>query len=474
MNPLALLLFLACALALIAVPRKWAPVPLLLGCTYMTLGQGIELGPVSLPVYRMLLLVGVIRVITKGESLSGGFNLIDKLMIAWGAWVVFASFFHDPERAGPIYACGLVFNQTLIYFLIRIWCADLEEVSDVIRIVALLMVPIAIEMTIEKVTGRNSFAVFGGVPDYVMIREGKLRAQGPFRHPILAGTVGATCIPLFVGILKRHRLEAMAGIGAGVVIVFTSASSGPVMSLLAGAGALALWRFKDHLKALRGCAVLLYVGLMFVMAKPPYYLISRIDISGGSTGWHRAFLIEQTFSHLSEWWLLGTDETRHWMPNQGIAGDPHHTDITNYYIGYGVTGGLPAMLLVIWMLLVAFRWVGQIHDTRLAEWPSQSFMIWCFGACLFSHAVTSISVAYFDQSMLYFWLSVAVISSICSIVHLNQESGESAMEGSDLDDRNNVGALTDPAAITLANAEWRRKQWQTAACDPLGPSGDPR
>jgi hypothetical protein len=162
------------------------------------------------------------------------------------------------------------------------------------------------------------------------------------------------------------------------------------------------------------------------------------------------------------------------MPNQGIAGDPHHTDITNYYIGYGVTGGLPAMLLVIWMLLVAFRWVGQIHDTRLAEWPSQSFMIWCFGACLFSHAVTSISVAYFDQSMLYFWLSVAVISSICSIVHLNQESGESAMEGSDLDDRNNAGALTDPAAITLANAEWRRKQWQTAACDPLGPSGDPR
>jgi hypothetical protein len=168
---------------------------------------------------------------------------------------------------------------------------------------------------------------------------------------------------------------------------------------------------------------LLYVGLMLVMTKPPYYLISRIDISGGSTGWHRAFLIEQTFSYLSEWWLFGTDETRHWMPDQGIAMDPHHTDITNYYIGFGVTGGLPAMLVVIWILLVAFRWVGQIHDTRLAEWPSQSFMIWCFGACLFSHAVTSISVAYFDQAMLYFWLSVAVISSIYSIVHLNPESG---------------------------------------------------
>ncbi len=474
MNPLALFFFLICAAALIAVPRKWAPVPLLLGCTYMTLGQGIELGSVSLPVYRMLLLVGVIRVVAKGESLPGGFNLIDKLMVVWGGWVIFASFFHDPERAGPIYACGVVFNQTLIYFLIRIWCADLEEVGDVIRIVALLMVPIAIEMTVEKVTGRNSFAIFGGVPDYVMIREGKLRAQGPFRHPILAGTVGATCIPLFVGILKRHPVAAMVGIGAGVVIVFTSASSGPVMSLLAGAGALVLWRFKDHLKALRGCAVLLYVGLMFVMAKPPYYLISRIDISGGSTGWHRAFLIEQTFSHLSEWWLFGTDETRHWMPNQGIARDPHHTDITNYYIGFGVTGGLAAMLLVIWMLLVAFRWVGQIHDERLAEQPSQSFMIWCFGACLFSHAVTSISVAYFDQSMLYFWLSVAVISSIYSIVHLNQETGEFGAEATDSDDKYDDGLRTDPADIARANAERRRKWRESVTCDPLGPVGDPR
>jgi hypothetical protein len=435
MNPLALAFFVTCAVALIAVPRKWAPVPLLIGCTYMTFGQGIVLGPLHLPIYRMLLIIGVIRVISKGESLPGGFNLIDKLMMAWGGWVIFASFFHDPERAGPIYACGVVFNQALFYFLIRIWCSDLEEVGDVIGIVALLMVPIAIEMTLEKFTGRNNFAIFGGVPDNVLIREGKLRAQGPFRHPILAGTVGATCVPLFIGILKRHRTVALIGIGAGVVIVFASASSGPVMSLLAGAFALGLWRFKIHVKILRRCAVLLYVLLMFVMKQPPYYLISRIDISGGSTGWHRSFLIQQTIAHFSEWWLFGTDFTRHWMPNQGFASDPLHTDITNQYIGYAVEGGLLAMLLIMGMMAVAFHWVGQIHDERIATHPDQSFMIWCFGACLFAHAVTSVSVAYFDQSMLYFWLSVAVISSIYSIysiIHLNQESGEPVTRASDL------------------------------------------
>ncbi len=471
MNPLALLFFLVCAAALMSVPRKWAPVPLLLGCTYMTLGQGIDLGPISLPVYRMLLVVGAIRVMSKGENLPGGLNVIDKMMIALGVWVVFASFFHDPTRAGPIYACGVAFNLMLPYFLIRIWCTDLDEIGGVIRVVALLLVPIAIEMMLEKATSRNLFAIFGGVPDWVVIREGKLRAQGPFRHPILAGTVGATCIPLFIGILKRHRIEAILGIIAGVVIVFTSASSGPVMSLIAGAGAVVLWRFKHQVRYLRIGGVILYGLLMVVMAKPPYYLISRIDISGGSTGWHRSFLIEQTFNHLSEWWLFGTDETRHWMPFQGIANDPHHTDITNYYIGFGVTGGLAAMLLVIAMMLVAFRWVGRIHDSRIAAHPDQGFMIWCFGACLFAHAATSISVAYFDQSMLYFWLSVAVISSVYSTVFLTQGSME-YHGAANLDD--DVIEPPQPAYTAQQNAEWRRQLRERAAGESLQAGGEPR
>lgn len=462
MNPLATLFFLACATALLSVPRKWAPVPLLLGCTYITWGQGIVLGPAHLPVFRLLLLVGVIRVILKGESLPGGLNRVDKLMIAWGAWVIFASFFHDPTRAGPIYACGQVFNQALIYFLIRIWCADLDEVGDVIAIIALLMVPIAIEMTVEKLTGRNMFAFFGGVPDYSLIREGKLRAQGPFRHPILAGTVGATCIPLFIGILKRRRGIALAGIGAGAVIVFTSASSGPVMSLLAGVFALGLWRFNYLVKTMRRGAVLLYLLLMLVMTRPPYFLISKIDISGGSTGWHRSFLIQQTIAHFSEWWLIGTDFTRHWMPNQGIATDPNQTDITNYYIGYGVEGGLMDMLLVMGMMAIAFRWVGQIHNDLLEVEPEHSFMIWCFGSCLFAHAVTSISVAYFDQSMLYFWLSIAVISSIYSIVHLESSTG--VMKESEDDDEEEE----DPEAVARANDEWRRKLRERVASQPIG------
>jgi hypothetical protein len=155
-----------------------------------------------------------------------------------------------------------------------------------------------------------------------------------------------------------------------------------------------------------------YLLPSLVMTRPPYYLVAEIDITGGSTGWHRAFLIEQTIKHLPEWWLFGTDHTRHWMPDQGIAWSEQHTDITNYYIGFGVFGGLPSMLLLIAILWAAFSGLGKVLRERADLERQDAFMIWCMGAALFAHAVTSFSVAYFDQSMVFFWLNIAMISSL--------------------------------------------------------------
>ncbi len=454
MNFVAFIFFVICALLLMAVPRKWAPVPLLVGCTYMTFGQGIDVFSISLPIYRMLLIVGVARVVIKSEPIPNGLNYIDKLMLVWAIWVIIASLFHNQDRAGPITAGGEVFNIFLPYFLIRIWCTDLREIGVVINAIALLLAPIMVEMIFEKLTGKNLFSVFGGVPESVLIREGKLRAQGPFRHPILAGTVGASSIPLFVGIIKQSRIVGTVGIIAGVGITFACASSGPLMTLLTGIFGLILWRWNYLVKWLRYSSVIIYILLMLVMTRPPYYLISKIDLSGGSTGWHRSYLIERTILYFDEWWLFGCDETRHWMPLQGFASDAYHTDITNYYIGFAVTGGLFAMLLVIWMMGCAFRWVGRIHDARLQIAPDQSFTIWCFGVSLFSHAVTSVSVAYFDQSMLYFWLCVAVISSTYSVLKIKNEFKHKNIS--------KFGPITPNLSIdylidTRENSKWRQE-----------------
>ena len=41
------------------------------------------------------------------------------------------------------------------------------------------------------------------------------------------------------------------------------------------------------------------------MKAPVWALIQRIDIVGGSSGWHRYELIDQCIKHFSDWWLMG-------------------------------------------------------------------------------------------------------------------------------------------------------------------------
>ena len=108
MNVTALIFLIVSVIAVVFLPRRWAPIPLLASCCYMTIGQGIDLGPVSLPVFRIVLAVGLVRVIVRRETIAGGINTIDKLMIAWAVWMVFASFFHDRvPGAGPVYRRAL-------------------------------------------------------------------------------------------------------------------------------------------------------------------------------------------------------------------------------------------------------------------------------------------------------------------------------------------------------------------------------
>jgi hypothetical protein len=383
----------------------------------MTLGQVIKIGLFNFQLFRMLLGLGVIRVMLRGERIQGRLNSIDRMVIAWGAWVLFASLFHKfSPGSGPVYALGYVYNVTLPYFLFRIWCRSRRELELMIGAIAIMLVPVAIAMWMEKITIHNPFAIFGGVPEIPLIREGRVRATGPFAHPILAGTVGATCMPLMAAIWKSSRTMAILGIAACLAMVLASASSGPLMSLYLGIFALCMWRYRRLTRYAVPALLVVYILLSFVMPSPPYYILARIDLTGGSTGWHRAYLIEVFLAHFHEWWAFGTDRTIHWVPL--IPGPtPEHTDITNAYIGYAIVAGLPALLLILAILWRAFTWVGLAAIKRTGVTSRDSFVAWCVGSALFAHATTSISVSYFDQSQVFFWATISIISSFHSLTH---------------------------------------------------------
>jgi hypothetical protein len=196
-------------------------------------------------------------------------------------------------------------------------------------------------------------------------------------------------------------------------MVVTCASSGPIASLLMSAFALVLWRWRHLTRQIRIAAVAGYIVLDIVMKAPAYYLLARIDLVGSSTGWHRAALIEAAISHLNEWWLSGTDYTRHWLAT-GVPWSEDHIDITNYYLGLGVKGGLPLMLMFIVIMWFGFRNIGITLRTQAeADSPVEDqFFVWSIGASLLAHAATAVSIAYFDQSVVFIYLTLALTNSL--------------------------------------------------------------
>jgi hypothetical protein len=273
-------------------------------------------------------------------------------------------------------------------------------------------------MLTERLTAHNLLSVFGGVPAITLVREGHLRCQGAFRHPILAGTFGATQLPLFVALgvcwPEYRRLAAAAAVGT-LIIVITASSSGALMAAAAAATGLALWRWRFHMRMLRWAAVLIVLGLAMVMHAPVWYLLAKLGNALGGTGWHRAYLIDQAVAHFDEWWLFGTTYTAHWGPGGLVIGaDPNMMDITNHYIMEGVKGGLLKLVLFFLIVILCFKSLGRWLLSPAAE-AAPALFVWALGVSLFSHCVSFISITYFDQIIVIWYWLLAVVGVLADL-----------------------------------------------------------
>ncbi|MDZ4715992.1 MAG: hypothetical protein SH819_11030 [Cytophagales bacterium] len=339
---------------------------------------------------------------------------MDRLMIWWAVWLICSGAFHDSGVA--LWRFGDAYTYLGTYFLFRVFLHDLEDIRNLLKMACLVMLPLAAGMLMEKMSGTNYMAALFGESSDVSFRNGHYRARGPYSNAILAGTAGAIWLPLAFHYWRENRTIALLGIAATGTIVLCSGASGPFMTAFAGLAAMALWRYRFHLSMIRRVALGVAVILNFVMSRPVYFLVARIDIGGGSTGWYRAILIQGALEHLNEWWLVGTDATSHWVP-EGTSGVVGQADITNEFILMGVQGGLPLMFLFIAVLVMAFRAVGRALN-RCQDAPlSVQLLIWTMGSVLFAHTVTFWSVAYFEPSLvLFFFVLVAALGSLDSAV----------------------------------------------------------
>jgi hypothetical protein len=210
-------------------------------------------------------------------------------------------------------------------------------------------------------------------------------------------------------IWRINRWISLLGAAAASVVVFASGASGPVMMVLATLFALALWKAQKWVRVFVWLGLAAIGVLQIVMNDPVYFLMARIDITGGSTGWYRAALIQSAIYHLDEWWFAGTDYTRHWMPT-GVYANQANTDITNHILQMGVWGGFPLVILLIATLVAAFSIISTALRLNKNAPREQKFLIWTLGAILFGHVANFFSISYYDQSIVYYYLLLAGIA----------------------------------------------------------------
>jgi hypothetical protein len=403
-NTVGLLFTLLMCLMLLAVPRRSALLPVVILICYMSMGQRVVAGGLNFTMIRILLCCGWLRILVRGEWIRLPFNAVDKLVIAWTIVRTINYALVWGSTSALINRAGYAYNILGAYFMFRMLVRNADDVHRWLRYLAICIGPLAVLILMEKTTAHNPFALFGGVPPIPEIRDGVLRCQGPFSHSILAGTFGATCVPLFAGLWLRDRRYAglaLIGILSSMVIVVMGGSSGPILAFGFGLLGLAMWPMRSWMRAIRWTIVAVLAVLHVAMNAPVWFVIARLSVFSGSTGWFRGFLIDMTVSHFSEWWLIGSNRAPTWHP--------FLLDVTNQYVAEGLDGGLLSMVLFIAILGYSFRAVGRAAHNRDTERRLRLFA-WSLGAALMGHVVSFISVAYFDQNAIVLYLLLASMS----------------------------------------------------------------
>jgi hypothetical protein len=333
---------------------------------------------------------------------------LDKFIIAWGVSGALAYVMLYQTGGAFVYKLGSLFDSLGMYFLFRCLVRSFDDLKFATTMLVYLSLPIALFLLWEKQTGRNYFSIFGGVPEFTNERWGKLRAQGAFAHAILAGCFWVSQLPLFIALWWQgvSKQLVLSGALASFLIVYACASSTPAAGVGAVGVGFAALMFRQRMKSLRWVILFTLIGLHLTMKAPVWHLISRIDLVGGSTGWHRYNLIDQTIHRFGEWWLVGTTSTAHW--------GWHLFDTANMYVNEAVRGGFLTLVLFVAILGIAFQGVGRLLVTYENDRANYLFA-WALGVALFTHCMMFIAVSYFGQMIVVWYLLLAAIGSLTPV-----------------------------------------------------------
>ncbi len=159
---------------------------------------------------------------------------------------------------------------------------------------------------------------------------------------------------------------------------------------------------RKRMRTVRWVLVISLVSLHMVMKAPVWFLLAHIDLTGSSSGYHRAELVDQCIRHFWDWWLIGTKDAGTWAWDMW--------DSQNQYVQVAETGGLAALVFFIVMIKRMYASLGNarklVQDAKKQQWT-----LWLLGCALFAHLASFFGINYFDQARVNWFILIAAVSA---------------------------------------------------------------
>ena len=320
---------------------------------------------------------------------------------------------------------GFLMDTWFAYIVARFIITDRAKLVSVVKLVSIILVPLAILGLIESITGWQPFVPLrqfhtwlpGAVERPGNMRWGFTRAVGPFTHPILFGGGFVLFMPLIYYLRhEKSNWHNLAYIFSALMILgaLSSMSSGPWIMVILVLSCLIMERYKQWVKPMLITLVFSCIFIEILSNRTFYHVFASYASRLGGSGWHRAALIDVSISHFGEWWLAGyRGEDPGWGHYFGMG----HTDVTNEYILSGVMYGISGVIALCVMLFVAFR--GLLSAYKKVGHPVMKSLYWYLGSILFAVSAAWMSVSFFGQLRPLFYCVLGIIGS-CSLFPLTQ------------------------------------------------------
>jgi len=417
MNAVGALILLVVILVVLAAPRRWALMGMMAGVLYLTQGQQLEIFGFNLYATRFIELAGFIRVITRREFSFSRLSGLDRVFLL--LYIYSTGVFLLRSSEGQVNQIGTAVDAFLCYFAFRGLVGGIEDFRWFLRAFIILLAPYTLLVLFESLTWQNPFALLEGnnfgFGDWA--REGRIRCIGSFRHPSLLGTLGASFIPLYIGLAwaKVDRKLAFIGLGLCLLIVWASNSGGPANCAMIGIVGWLFWPARTRMRLVRRIMVVAIILLGMSMKAPIWYLPAKVSSLSGGDGWHRSYLMDVAFGNLDKWWVAGMPlrDTKGWFAyDLGATGG---ADITNQFLYFGLTAGVASMILFFVLLYLAFRNLGKamaILRSSSNGMHQTECLLWSLGVMLVLHMFNWLGITYFDQSYVFWFMQLSMIANL--------------------------------------------------------------